>query len=73
MEHSIYLEQQYYNVADSEYDYDGMKQALQNQVGYYKQIQAAAESAMEQVRAYYRSKGMSDAVSYTHLDVYKRQ
>lgn len=62
MEHSIYLEQQYYNVADSEYDYDGMKQALQNQVGYYKQIQAAAESAMEQVRAYYRSKGMSDAV-----------
>ena len=55
MEHSIYLEQQYYNVADSEYDYDGMKQALQNQVGYYKQIQAAAESAMEQVRAYYRS------------------
>lgn len=62
MEHSIYLEQQYYNVADSEYDYDGMKQALQNQVGYYKQVQAAAESAMEQVRAYYRSKGMSDAV-----------
>ena len=62
MEHSIYLEQQYYTVADSEYDYDGMKQALQNQVGYYKQIQAAAESAMEQVRAYYRSKGMSDAV-----------
>lgn len=62
MEHSIYLEQQYYNVADSEYDYDGMKQALQNQVGYYKQIQSAAESAMEQVRAYYRSKGMSDAV-----------
>ena len=62
MEHSIYLEQQYYNVADSEYDYDGMKQALQNQVGYYKQIQAAAESAAEQVRAYYRSKGMSDAV-----------
>lgn len=62
MEHSIYLEQQYYNVADSEYDYDGMKQALQNQVGYYKQIQAAAESAMEQVRVYYRSKGMSDAV-----------
>lgn len=62
MEHSIYLEQQYYNVADSEYDYDGMKQALQNQVGYYKQIQAAAESAMEQVRAYYRAKGMSDAV-----------
>lgn len=62
MEHSIYLEQQYYNVANSEYDYDGMKQALQNQVGYYKQIQAAAESAMEQVRAYYRSKGMSDAV-----------
>lgn len=62
MEHSIYLEQQYYNVADSAYDYDGMKQALQNQVGYYKQIQAAAESAMEQVRAYYRSKGMSDAV-----------
>ena len=62
MEHSIYLEQQYYNVADSEYDYDGMKQALQNQVGYYQQIQAAAESAMEQVRAYYRSKGMSDAV-----------
>lgn len=55
MEHSIYLEQQYYNVADSEYDYDGMKQALQHQVGYYKQIQAAAESAMEQVRAYYRS------------------
>lgn len=62
MEHSIYLEQQYYNVADSQYDYDGMKQALQNQVGYYKQIQAAAESAAEQVRAYYRSKGMSDAV-----------
>ena len=62
LEHSIYLEQQYYNVADGEYDYDGMKQALQNQVGYYKQIQAAAESAMEQVRAYYRSKGMSDAV-----------
>ena len=62
LEHAIYLEQQYYTVADSEYDYDGMKQALQNQVGYYKQIQAAAESAMEQVRAYYRSKGMSDAV-----------
>ena len=62
MEHSIYLEQQYYNVADNEYDYDGMRQALQNQVGYYQQIQAAAESAMEQVRAYYRSQGMSDAV-----------
>ena len=62
IEHAIYLEQQYYNVADSEYNYDAMKQSLQNQVGYYKQIQAAAESAMEQVRAYYKAKGMSDAM-----------
>lgn len=62
IEHAIYLEQQYYNVADGEYNYDAMKQSLQNQVGYYKQIQAAAESAMEQVRAYYKAKGMSDAM-----------
>lgn len=59
LEHSIYLKEQYYNQADAQSNYDGMRQSLQDQVDYYKQIQTAANNAANQIREYYRSQGLS--------------
>ena len=59
LEHSIYLKEQYYNQADAQSNYDGMRQSLQDQVDYYKQIQTAASNAANQIREYYRSQGLS--------------
>lgn len=59
LEHSIYLEQQYYTIADDTSNYDAMRQSLQNQVDYYKQIQTAANAAANKIREYYRSQGLS--------------
>lgn len=59
LEHYISLREAEYNIADRNYDYDGMRTSLERQVEYYQQIQANAHSAAEEIRAYYRSQGLS--------------
>lgn len=62
LEHAIYLQEQYYNVADKEDNYAGMDQSLEAQLNYYKQLQSAAHDAAQQIRAFYKSQGLSDAM-----------
>lgn len=59
IEHSISLQQQYFNQAKESLDSDTMRSSLAKQIGYYKQIQLEANKAAEALRAYYRSQGMS--------------
>lgn len=73
LEHAIYLQQQYYTQADRKHDTDAMKASLEKQVEYYKQIQTAAHAAAEQMRAYYRSQGLSAAAIENQSDIQELQ
>lgn len=59
LEHSIYLQQQYYSNAEKNSDGTAMRNSLLKQIEFYKQIQEEAHKAADQLRAYYRSQGMS--------------
>lgn len=59
IEHSIFLQGQYYEEAEKSLDSAGMRAALLKQVEYYKQIQVEAHKAAERLRAYFRSQGLS--------------
>lgn len=73
LENAIYLQQQYYTQADRKHDTDAMKASLEKQVEYYKQIQTAAHAAAEQMRAYYRSQGLSAAAIENQSDIQELQ
>lgn len=73
LEHAIYLQQQYYTQADRKHDTDAMKASLEKQVEYYKQIQTAAHAAAEQMRAYYRSQGLSATAIESQSDIQELQ
>lgn len=60
LEHQISLQEQYFQDGSEALDSDVMREALIRQVGYYREIQRSAESALEAVKNYYRGKGMSD-------------
>lgn len=69
LEHCIRLQEENYTVAERNYNYDGMKASLQEQVNYYKKIQEAAHTAAEQLRNYYRSQGMDAATIEQQSDI----
>ena len=61
LEHSISLQKNYYDIAAKDPNSIKMTKSLEKQISYYKQIQAESHKSANQLRAYYKSQGMSAA------------
>lgn len=69
IEHSIFLQEQYYEQGKENLDSTSMRSALIRQIAYYQQIQTEAHNAAEQLRAYYKSQGMTAAAIEAQSDI----
>lgn len=69
IEHSISLQERYYKQAEERLDTTAMRSSLLNQIAYYKQIQEEAHKAAEEIRAYYKSQGLSAAEIEAKSDI----
>lgn len=69
LEHSIFLQQQYYKDAEESLDSQAMRASLLKQIEYYQRIQEEAHKAAEQLRAYYRSQGLTAAQIEMQSDI----
>ena len=69
IEHSIFLQEQYYDRAKENLNSTAMRTSLLNQIAYYKQIQDAAHKAAEELRSYYKSQGLSASAIEAKSDI----
>lgn len=61
IEYCIQVQEQLFEKGKERLDSDAMRSALAREIGYYKEIKAVSEQALEAARNYYRSQGLSDA------------
>ena len=61
IENQIQVQEQLFAQAERSLNSEEMRKALMLQVGYYQVIQREAQTALDNIRAYYRSQGLGDS------------